>query len=321
MNEMISVIVPIFNVEKFLPECIESILNQTYRNIEVILVDDESPDNCGKICDDYAKKDDRVQVIHKKNGGLSDARNAGLEVFRGEFVTFIDSDDYIETIFLETLYNLIKKHNCSISQVGTKRIDENGRELNLKLTVDKEFLILDKREVVVGLLTRTLNCSSCCNLYTKAVFEKVRFTKGKLNEDLLMWSDLVYVINNMAIVNTCLYNYRERRGSLTTSLSSVRCYRDAIDNAELWKEKLINHGIELGDVPDYNIMYYCLVYLKLYGHYDNNSREIIYKVRKMIFKVKERGLFTLKERVSLMVLVFLPQLSIPLLHMISFKNR
>lgn len=101
LQPLISVIVPCYNVEEYLPKCIESILNQTYRNLEILLVDDGSPDNCGRICDEYAAKDSRIRIIHKKNGGLSDARNAALDVMTGEYVTFIDSDDYVSDDYVE----------------------------------------------------------------------------------------------------------------------------------------------------------------------------------------------------------------------------
>lgn len=106
LQPLISVIVPCYNVEEYLPKCIESILNQTYRNLEILLVDDGSPDNCGRICDEYAAKDSRIRIIHKKNGGLSDARNAALDVMTGEYVTFIDSDDYVSDDYVEYLYPL-----------------------------------------------------------------------------------------------------------------------------------------------------------------------------------------------------------------------
>ena len=105
-NKLISIIIPVYNCEKYLGRCIESILNQTYKNIEVILVDDGSPDNCGLMCDEYKKQDHRVKVIHKENGGLSSARNAGLDVASGEYIAFVDSDDYIATTMLEKMYAL-----------------------------------------------------------------------------------------------------------------------------------------------------------------------------------------------------------------------
>ena len=108
-NDLISVIVPIYKVEKYLDECISSIVNQTYRNMQIILVDDGSPDRCGEICDEWAKRDSRIMVIHKSNGGLSDARNAGIDVAIGEFIVFIDSDDWVESTMLEVMHNLLQK--------------------------------------------------------------------------------------------------------------------------------------------------------------------------------------------------------------------
>ena len=109
MRDLITVVVPVYKVEKYIDRCVTSIINQSYKNLEIILVDDGSPDNCGKICDDYARKDERIKVIHKENGGLSDARNAGINIAKGKYITFIDSDDYIKYDYVEFLYNNIEK--------------------------------------------------------------------------------------------------------------------------------------------------------------------------------------------------------------------
>lgn len=124
-QELISVIIPIYNVEKYLKKCIDSIINQTYKNLEIILVDDGSPDNCGKICDEYAKKDQRIRVIHKKNGGLSDARNAGIDIAKGKYIAFVDSDDYVEKEYIEIMYKELKKNNVKIVQCGINKISDN----------------------------------------------------------------------------------------------------------------------------------------------------------------------------------------------------
>ena len=112
---LISVIVPCYNVEEYLPRCVESVLNQTYRNLEILLVDDGSPDRCGEICDEYAAVDSRVKVIHKENGGLSDARNVALNVMKGEYVTFVDSDDYVAADYVEYLYKLMEEYGVKLS--------------------------------------------------------------------------------------------------------------------------------------------------------------------------------------------------------------
>ena len=124
--DLISVIVPVYNVEKYLDKCIQSIVDQTYTNLEIILVDDGSPDNSGAICDEWAEKDNRIKVIHKANGGLSDARNAGLDIATGEYIAFVDSDDYIELDFYDKLYNVIKATNCDISICNLRKVYENN---------------------------------------------------------------------------------------------------------------------------------------------------------------------------------------------------
>ena len=112
---LITIIIPVYKVEDYLDKCVESVVNQTYKNLEIILVDDGSPDNCPKMCDDWAKKDKRIKVIHKENGGLSDARNKGIDIAKGEFITFIDSDDYVENNYVEFLYNLVRENHAEIS--------------------------------------------------------------------------------------------------------------------------------------------------------------------------------------------------------------
>ena len=114
MKDLITIVVPVYKVEQYLDKCVNSIINQTYKNLEIILVDDGSPDNCGKMCDEYAKNDNRIVVIHKENGGLSDARNAGIEIAKGKYISFIDSDDYVTEDYVEFLYALISNNNVEV---------------------------------------------------------------------------------------------------------------------------------------------------------------------------------------------------------------
>ena len=127
MNPLISVIVPIYNVEKYLARCVDSIVNQTYKNLEIILIDDGSPDLCPQMCDDYAEKDSRIKVVHKKNGGLSDARNAGMAVATGEYISFIDSDDYVSDDFFECLLDVMNKENSDIAECSVVKFYEDNR--------------------------------------------------------------------------------------------------------------------------------------------------------------------------------------------------
>ena len=139
MNSLISVIVPIYKVEKYLRKCVESILSQTHTNLEIILVDDGSPDNCGAICDEYAKQDARIKVIHKPNGGLSDARNAGLDIMTGEYVAFVDSDDWIGPRMYETLLQMLKLFQADIAIGGVAdELEQNGKVTTVKVTNYRE---------------------------------------------------------------------------------------------------------------------------------------------------------------------------------------
>ena len=147
MKEKISIIVPIYNVELYLERCVESIINQTYKNLEIILVDDGSPDNCFAICDKYEKLDSRVKVIHKENGGLSDARNAGLDIAEGEFIVFVDSDDWLEQNALELLYEHVKGFNSDITMFKFKYFDESTYNSNEKSPVKS---IVPRWELSIG---------------------------------------------------------------------------------------------------------------------------------------------------------------------------
>ena len=140
MQKLISIIIPIYDVQCYLRKCIDSVINQTYKNLEIILVDDESPDNCGEICEEYAKKDNRIKVIHKKNGGLSSARNAGLDVCTGEYVSFIDSDDFVEETYIEELCNMIEKNEADISMANRYKVqDDKIEEFKHYMCVTKEM--------------------------------------------------------------------------------------------------------------------------------------------------------------------------------------
>lgn len=179
---LISVIVPIYNVENYLKECVESILNQTYKNIEVILVDDESPDLCGEICDKYEASDRRVKVLHKKNGGLSDARNAGMKIATGEWITFVDSDDYISSDFLENLYYAIVESDSDIAIANMKRTTKrnecnSGEKYNYSIFKTEDAL----NRMLYGIPFGT---SACGKLFRRTLFKDVAFPYGKFSEDL-----------------------------------------------------------------------------------------------------------------------------------------
>lgn len=212
----VSVIVPIYNVEDYLKCCVDSIVNQTYKNLEIILVDDGSPDNCGKMCDDFAKQDDRIKVIHKENGGLSDARNAGLDVASGDLIAFVDSDDYIDLNMVEVLVEALEKNDADISMcryskvypdVETEDIGDNTESVFLKTDGLKEYL-----------LARFVDPFVWNKLYRKEIIDNIRFVKGVLGEDNEFNYKVFLNSEKSVLIQKPLYKYRqERPGAITES--------------------------------------------------------------------------------------------------------
>lgn len=149
-NPLITVIIPCYKVEQYLPKCINSVLTQTYTNLEIILVDDGSPDNCGNICDNYAQKDSRIKVIHKTNGGLSDARNKGIDIAHGEYITFIDSDDYVSNDYIEVLYNLLKENNAQMSICLPYCISEMNETI-IRINNKNKKIIFNSEEALISM--------------------------------------------------------------------------------------------------------------------------------------------------------------------------
>lgn len=211
--ELISVIVPIYNVEKYLPRCIESIINQTYKNLEIILIDDESPDNCGQICDEYAKKDSRIKVIHKKNGGVSSARNAGLDISQGDYIGFVDPDDYISEEMYEVMLTEAKKDDLGIVECNYFVSYEDGT-----------CLVIDKRgkrlyntfnDILYGVFTNYLYPGICFKLFKKTVINSIRFsTEFKIAEDMLFFLDCAKNNTKLKIISNPLYYYFQRQSSV-----------------------------------------------------------------------------------------------------------
>lgn len=211
---LISVIVPCYNVEEYLSKCIESILSQTYKNLEILLVDDGSPDNSGKICDEYAARDSRIAVIHKENGGLSDARNVALDVMKGEYVTFIDSDDYVTEDYVEILYRLIAEYGTQISVVWPQTFADGTVPPVCHEPVSEH--ILYGWEALEGMFyQRTFDTAAWAKMYHCSLFsDGIRYPKGWLYEDLPTTYRLMMKCNRIAFSNCRSYFYRIRRTSI-----------------------------------------------------------------------------------------------------------
>lgn len=217
MNEpLISVIVPIYKVEKLLPRCVDSLLAQTWKNLEIILVDDGSPDGCGAICDAYAEKDSRVKVIHKLNGGLSSARNAGIDIARGEYLGFVDSDDWVDLDGYEKLYRLAEKYKASMVCAGRYDSEESGEEA--------PGLCPPKEEVISGVETASrifrwdnMDMAAWDKLYHRDLFREIRYPLGIIWEDLPTTYRIALKAERVVMANFSFYHYFHRAGSITNS--------------------------------------------------------------------------------------------------------
>ena len=249
MKPKVSVIVPIWNVEKYLDRCIQSILNQTLKDIEIILVDDESPDNCPQMCDEYAKLDSRVKVIHKKNGGLGLARNSGIEVANGEFITFIDSDDFIDLCMMERLYKECKNEKLDVIYSEFNVDDYPGFRIVLlpeKLYIGSEQiegLCLDMIGAEPTFISSVkFQCSACKGLYSSDLIRnnKLKFLSERLyiSEDLMFNLDLLKFAQRVKFVPWQFYHYCLNGVSLTHLYRSDRWQKSLIMIDELDKRSV-----------------------------------------------------------------------------------
>ena len=223
MSTEISVIVPVYGVEKYLPACIESILNQTFTDFELILVDDGSPDRCPAICDEAAERDARVRVIHQANQGLSAARNAGIEAARGEWLVFVDSDDYIAPHFCEKLYQTAQRTDADCVMCSVQNVDESGKPIDSALMrVTDE--VKTGREVLrkIGRDDVTPYLTAWNKLYRRKLFNTLRYPAGRQNEDVFVFAELFCQVQRAACVAEPLYFYRKRIGSIMNSVVTLR---------------------------------------------------------------------------------------------------
>ena len=216
---LISIIIPVYKVEIYLEKCIQSVINQTYENLQIILVDDGSPDNCGKICDEYAQKDHRIEVIHKSNGGLSDARNKGLEIAKGEYIGFIDSDDYIESDMYEVLYNLLKQYNADVSICNFYTVSQGKIAIKNAENGIKEYNRIEILKEV--LLDNNIQSYAWNKLYKKELFDEIKYPVGKKYEDIGTTFYLLEKCNKVVVTGKPEYYYINRQDSIVNNVTET----------------------------------------------------------------------------------------------------
>ncbi len=297
--DLISVIVPVYQVENYLNQCIESIIEQTYTNLEIILIDDGSKDNCPQICDDWSIKDKRIKVIHKKNGGLSDARNVGLDIAKGKYIAFIDSDDWVDSRYIELLYNSLIKSEADISACSIQKVYDadsvDPYNLNPKLQ-----LVTPKEAIKDILYDRRFKTVAWNKLYSKEILSGERFIVGRIHEDEFFSYKVFDKAQKLVFVDASLYKYRQRSGSIMSSPSLK--HLDLLD-AYLNRIKFLeNNYTDLASKDKLNFCIACINFYKDFLKSDSDFKKIAlnriknYR-RKVKFNIKEFNVLSWKEKI------------------------
>lgn len=238
---LISVIVPVYNAEQYLARCVDSIVNQTYANLEIILVDDGAKDSSGAICEEYAGKDSRIRVVHKENGGLSSARNAGIDIAAGEYFGFVDSDDWIEPETYETMLTLAVKHDAQMVCAGRYDVDAETMEKTVGLCPRHEEVISGIEMLGRVFVWDNCDSSSCDKLFHRSLYDGLRYPLGVVSEDVALFPYTAERAERVAMCDRPLYNYCHRGGSITTSTVSDKSFHFGEHTAKIYDYICRNH--------------------------------------------------------------------------------
>lgn len=299
----ISVIVPIYKVEQYLNQCIDSIIAQTYINLEIILVNDGSPDNCKKICDEYAEKDTRIKVIHKKNGGMSDARNTGIEYAKGDYLTFIDSDDWVEPDMIELLYNNLIHYNADVSSCSYYMVYTNSI---IYFNCSNDIISLNSEEAIKEIcINQKLHTFLWGKLYKKNIFNNLRLPKDKHYEDMFIILDIFSLVNQCVICSVAKYYYRQRKGSITHT-NNIKIFEaiEAIEkNLIIIKDKYPNI-IEFGNARVLKVNLFVLsrvIFIPMYKQIPE-YKKILSILRKNYKYIIKNNAFTRNEKIKIIAI-------------------
>ena len=255
-DPLISVIVPVYKVEKYLSRCVKSIIDQTYRNLEIILVDDGSPDRCPVMCDAWTEKDSRIKVIHKSNGGLSDARNAGMKVANGELIGFVDSDDWIAPDMYQSLYEAMKADNSDIAACGVEMVWEDGTSSRMLTKIGS--CVLNRKEAMEALIEESwLKQPVWYKLYKTDLIRSIFFPVGKYHEDAFWSYQVIGAAERVSVTDHVGYYYWQRNGSIMGEKYSLKRL-DAIEALEQRQDYLESNFPNLAIKARCNLWFSCM---------------------------------------------------------------
>jgi len=293
LEELISVIVPVYNVARYLNKCMKSIVNQTYKNLEIILINDGSTDNSGEICDEWKERDRRIKVMHKENTGVADTRNVGVERSVGRYITFVDSDDYIDEDFIENLYTYLVENNTDIVTSGHYK----ETFLDSKKLYSKNSYVENPEEILRSLLMRDdIYICVWATLFKRELFEEVKFPKGKICEDFAVIYKLYDKAERIGHISKCGYHYIQRQDSIMHQKYS-KDKLIVIDIAEEVLEFVKEKYPRLVECAEKLLIKYfeeCIILSQKNGLYEEceELRKKLRNIIKMVFKNKKLTLCT-----------------------------
>lgn len=302
----LSIIVPVYKVEPYLDKCVQSILNQTFRDFELILVDDGSPDRCGEMCDDWAKRDTRIKVLHKQNGGLSDARNAGIDIAQGVYIGFVDSDDYIKPDMFEVLVTNLENCHADISICGYVDVYANGEKHE---SLCRDQFVWNKEDVIENVLGgKLLSVHAGTKLYRRELFQEVRYPVGKISEDAYIIMDILDQVGLAVFTPYSAYYYVHRDGSINTStykVSDNTRVEGHYKNYQYIKEnfprlKLLAYDRWLGAIA---YVAHKMAFSGIKESESEDGRKFFTILRKNIFRIYRSHYFSGKRKLSVTLLV------------------
>lgn len=300
-NPLISVIIPVYNVEEYLSECIASVLGQSYSNLEILLINDGSTDRSAFICEKYALQDSRILLIDKENGGLSSARNTGLDSCRGEFITFLDSDDVLHAQFIERLYHELVANNADLAFSSLQRFDSETPDL-YKIAQAPQ-IVFEKNQIFDEFYNHSYTPNiviACAKLYRRFIFDDLRFPLGKLHEDEFLIHHIYSKCERVVWVQQPLYYYRVREGSIMSLVSKKKLcsFIAAMENRISFSKQ--NNLLKFKNATENNLMHYLINNFKR-TNYSMSIRARIWKKNKSLLKFMMMDYsFTLKEKIYLL---------------------